>query len=46
MNPTATPSPRRQRPPSGPRQVPPDERMQALSADLIQAFARIAQRRF
>ena len=46
MNPIASPSPRRQRLPSSPRQVSSDERMQALSADLIQAFARIAQRRF
>ena len=50
MNPTASPSPRRQRPQTrsadSPRPVPSDERARALSADLIQAFALIAQRRF
>ena len=50
MNPIVNPSPRRQRlqtrPADSPRPVPPEERAQALSADLIQAFALIARRRF
>ena len=50
MNPTASPSLRRQRPQTrtvnSPRPAASEERVQALSADLIQAFARIALRRF
>jgi len=50
MNPTASPSPRRQRPQTrtsdNPRPIPSDERAKALAADLIQAFALVARRRF
>ena len=50
MNPIASPSPRRQRlqtrPADSPRPAPSEERAKALSADLMQAFALIARRRF
>jgi hypothetical protein len=50
MNPTATQTLRRDRPDNRPtdrqRPNPPDERVQALTADLIQALARVASRRF
>ncbi len=50
MNPSTSPTLRRDRPDIRPldrsRPNPPDERAQALVADLIQAFARVASRRF
>ena len=50
MNPTASSLPQRQRlqtrPADSPRPIPSDARAQALSSDLIQAFALIARRRF
>ena len=50
MNPSTSPTLRRDRPDIHPmdhlRPKPSDERVQALVADLIQAFARVANRRF
>ena len=46
MNPTARPAPPRSQPADSPRPNLSEERLKALAADLIQAFARIARRRF
>ena len=50
MNPTASQTLRRDRPENRPadrqRPAPADERLRALSDDLVEAFARIARRRF
>jgi len=50
MNPTASQTLRRDRPDDRPaerqRPAPSEERLRALSADLTEAFARIARRRF
>jgi len=46
MNQTARPAQPRTPPADNPRPNLSDERLKALAADLIQAFARIARRRF